>query len=146
MNLEPEWLEKSVPAVAEFISEMDEELINDDELEFLYFLAGKVIAISLSDHSVQLELVADDLWKISEQLLIESESWCESGMELEDVPAEILKRSVQPEAINFALAMLVEVTDEEKPKDQRVDIRPDSMIPIIIQLEAIMRGVKSRLG
>jgi hypothetical protein len=146
MSLDENWLEITCPAVAEFLSEIDEDLIDDAELELLYFLATRVVAVCLPERSSARDVTADELWEVSGELLQMIEDWNDAGMALAEIPAELCKQSVQPQAIDFALSMLTEFSAEPNLQAKGTGVRPDAVIPMVTQLEAIMRCLKQHLA
>jgi len=142
MSLDANWLESACPAVAEFLSEMDEDLIDDAELELLYFLATRVVAACQPDTAKTQAIHADELWDVSGELLQMIEDWSDAGMALQDIPGELCKQSVQPQAIEFALSMLTEFSEQPSVQGKGTGVRADAVIPMVTQLEAIMRCLK----
>ena len=142
MELEEEWLEKNFEPISEFLSEMDDGLIDDSELEVLHFLVSRVVFSCLPTKGLKLpSLTTDELWKESNDLLAEIESWNNNGLPFSEIPAEIQKHSVQPAAIDFSLNMLTEFG-----ADEDATVRPDSIIPIVGQIEAVLRRLKAHLA
>jgi hypothetical protein len=141
MEMPENWLEKNFEAIPEFLSEMDDGLIDDSELEVLYFLVSRIVAACLPKGLKPPSLTADELWKESGDLLAEIESWNKNGLPLSEIPDEIRTHSVQPAAIDFSLSMLVEFGD-----NQDSTVRPDSIIPIVGQIEAVLRQLKAHLA
>ncbi len=141
MELDEEWLETNFGTISEFLSEMDDELIDDSELEVLHFLVSRIVAACLPKGLKPPSLTTDELWEESGDLLAEIESWNNNGLPLSEIPDEIRKHSVQPAAIDFSLSMLTELG-----VDEDATVRPDSIIPIIAQIEAVLRRLQAHLA
>lgn len=149
MSLDEDWLTVHYDAIADFIAEMDESLINDEELEVLYFLMSRVVAASLPEDVVPPVLTTDELWEESSVTLAAVQQWSEEGTSFEKIPEKLCENSVQPEAIEFALKMLMEFTTVDpsakrhgSKNSKEPTVRADSIIPIVTQIEAVMRRLK----
>ena len=138
------------PGVADYFDSVGKDLLSANERESLVMLVDHAIAVFVPEGVTPRDIAEEEMYRearsLFRQLLPQGASVSESLTAYE----QLIEISVQQTYVSFAGALLVSISSKSKDAagfQFGEPVRPESLLPMMIQLEAFLRCLRrSSLG
>jgi len=138
------------PEMAWYFEDISPTLLNAQEVDALVLLVNLAIGILVPPDGNSGRIVEDEMYRETDGVFSEITPDETSGSPEKNPAEKLIENSAQPAFLEFALTLLLAVTSGTKSTalfPMGKNIRPENIIPILVQIEAFLRCLRrSALG